>query len=81
MLASSQKPLEALSAPLLHLRNHWKHLLQPMVSGLIPRRQDRIVDEVEVARYLLEPVTCNVGGDQSVVELLIPRPVVPNLDQ
>ena len=66
---------------LLHLIDHWKHLLQPMVSGLIPRRQGRIVDEVEVARYLLEPVMCNAGGDESVVELLIPRLVVPNLGQ
>ena len=24
---------------------------------------------------------CNAGGDESVVELLIPRPVVPNLGQ
>ena len=67
--------------PLRHLGDHRKHLLQPMVSGLIPRRQGHVVDEMEVARYLLEPVMCNAGGDESVVELLIPRPVVPNLGQ
>ena len=35
--------------PALQLGDHWKYLLQPMISRLIPRRQSRIVGKVEVA--------------------------------
>ena len=67
--------------PLLQLGDHWKHLLQSVIAWLIPRRQSCVVSEVQVLRYLLKPVSSDAGGDERVVEFLIPGPVVPNLGQ
>ena len=50
---------------LFHLGDDRKHLLEPVISWLIPRRQGHVVSEVEIARYMyfLEPVSSDPGGD------------------
>ena len=59
-----------------HCRYNVVDLLQTMVPRLIPQRPAGIVNKVQIPRYFLEPLACDSGGDEGVVQLAVTRPIV-----
>ena len=63
----------------LHVVDDRENFLETMVSGLIPRRQARVVDKVQIPGDLLKAVSGDSGGNEAVSEHLIGGPVVTDL--
>ena len=61
---------------ILHCRHNGAHFLQPM---LIPQTQCGVVREVEVAGDFFKSFPSDPGGNKSIVQLTVERPVIFNL--
>ena len=62
---------------ILHCRHNGAHSLQPMETRLIPQRQCGDVGEVEVAGDFFKLFLSDPGGNVSIVQPTVERPVIP----
>ena len=62
---------------IFHCRHNGAHFLQPMETRLIPQRQCGVVREVEVAGDFFKSFPSDSGGNVSIVQLTVERPVNP----